>query len=153
MEGIGFLGVFVALIGAVCVYFGWKGHRAARALRDAAQRWPSAPGTVTGSEVALQGHGKSRYWAPVIRYDYVANGGGHVGDRLRFGYIGTSSRRAAERMLAPYPVGAQVAARFDPDNPADSVLEPDKVTSNLLITAIGGALLTVLGLFIVAAAL
>ena len=41
--------------------------------------------------------------------------------------------------------------RYDPQDPQQSVLEPDHVTSNLLICAIGGAVLAAIGLAIIIA--
>lgn len=153
MDGIGFLGIFVALIGAVCLYWGWSGHARSAALKAAANRWPVTAGTITAAAVEMQGRGpKGTYYVPSVTYAYSVNGHGFVGNRIRFGFIGMQSRDAAERVIAAYPVGATGMLRYDPQNPSESVLEPDRVTSNMLITAIGGAVLLLMGLGIVALA-
>ena len=55
-------------------------------------------------------------------------------------------------MLAPYPVGAAVKVRYDPDYPDQSVLEPGKTSFNLLFAAIACAILFLGGAAIVALA-
>jgi len=149
MDRLGYLGLFVALVGGVALIWAWRGNASSKALSQAAQRWPTAQGVINDATVVLQGYGRSAYWLPAISYAYSVTGREFVGGRIRFGYIGTRGRGAAERMIAPYPVGSVVAVRYDPQDPQSSVLEADRVTSNYLIGAICGAVVLALGLAIV----
>ena len=146
-----FLGLFVVLIGAACLYWGWTVQSKASAQKAAAARWPTTPGTITAASVVMQGQagGRGGYWVPSLSYDYSVNGQAFVGHRIRFGFVGSQSRSTVERMIAPYAVGSTGLLRYDPQNPRESVLEPDSVTSNMLVTAIGGAVLILLGLLVV----
>ncbi len=153
MDGIGFLGIFVALLGAACLYWGWSIHARSAAMKAAAARWPMTAGTIMSAAVERQGQTpRGTYYVPSVSYHYAVNGQPFVGNRIRFGFMGTQSHAAAERMIAAYPVGATGMLRYDPQNPQESVLEPDKITSNMLITAIAGGVLLLLGLGIVAVA-
>ena len=153
MDSFGYLGIFVALIGAVgALWSGWA-HRKARALVEAATRWRDAPGKVVASDVELRGGGatynRSSYYVPLIRYTYVVNGQERTGARLRFGLVTARSRGAAAKMLAPYPAGAAVQVRYDPDNPDQSVLEPGRSSANLLVAAIACVLVFLGGVAII----
>ena len=161
MDSIGYLGIFVALIGGIGALWSGLAHRKARASVAAAKRWREAPGKVIATHVehrdASSGSAHYAYYVPTIRYAYVVNGREQEGERLRFGMPSARSRRAAEAMLAPYPAGAEIKVHYDPDRPDQSVLEPGKMGSNLLVAAIlcgvvflGGAaiiVLAVMGLF------
>ena len=151
MDSLGYLGIFVALIGLVGMLWGGLAHRSARAAVAAAERWPSAPGKILATEPQRRGgsSGRNQYYVPLVRYSYVVNGREREGSRLRFGYTSARSRGGAEAMLAPYPVGAEVKVRYDPDNPDQSVLEPGKTSANMLFLAIACAFLFLGGAAIV----
>jgi hypothetical protein len=150
MDSLGYLGIFVALIGLVGALWSGLAHRRARGLVEAAQRWRDAPGRIVGSQVERRGAtSRNAYYVPVVRYTYVVNGRERQGSRLRFGMTTSRSPRGAEAMLAPYPVGAEISVRYDPDNPDQSALEPGKTSANLLIAAIACFLLLVAGAAIV----
>jgi len=152
MDSMGYLGIFVALIGLVGALWAGLAWRRALALTEAALRWLDAPGKVTAASAELRGGGsasRSTYYAPLIRYTYVVNGREREGSRLRFGLTTARSRAAAEKLLAPYPVGAAIKVRYDPENPDQSVLEPGRTSSNLLIAAIACVLLLLGGAAII----
>jgi hypothetical protein len=153
MDSMGYLGIFVALIGLVGALLAGLGWRRARALTEAAQRWLDAPGKVLAASAERRGGGsatsRNAYYAPLIRYAYVVNGREREGSRLRFGLTTARSRGGAEKLLAPYPVGAAIKVRYDPENPDQSVLEPGRTSSNLLFAAIACFLLLLGGAAIV----
>ena len=146
------LGIFVLLIGVAMAVYGWLGHSKALALRQSAGRWAIAPGTVLATDVRVVRRGGAAYWVPLVHYRFAVGDRHYEGERLRFGFIGTQTRAAAQKMVAGYAPGSTNMLRYDPQDPRESVLEPDHVTSNLLICAIGGAVLAVIGLAIVLAA-
>ena len=153
MDSIGYLGIFVALIGLALGFWGFTANRRASALREAATRWREAPGKVVLSEVDQRGSSVSSsryaYFVPIVHYTYVVNGRERQGTRLRFGLPRSRSPSGARAMLAPYPVGAAVTVRYDPDDPDQAVLEPAKGSLNLLLAAIAGALVFLGGAVIV----
>ena len=138
MDSMGYLGIFVALIGLVGALWGGLSHRRSRALVAAAERWLSAPGRIIASEVQRRGgsSGRNQYYVPLVRYSYIVHGREREGARLRFFFASARSRGGAEAMLAPYPAGAEVKVRYDPDNPDQSVLEPGKTSARMLLMAI-----------------
>ena len=153
MDSLGYLGVFVALLGAIGALWSGLAHRRSRALVHAARRWRDAPGKVVATDVEQRGTstgaGGNSYYVPLIRYTYVVNGREREGARLRFGMTTARTRGGAGKMLAPYPAGAAVQVRYDPDDPDRSVLEPGKAGSGLLVAAIVLFLLMLAGLAIV----
>ena len=156
MDSIGYLGIFVAALGAALALWGGLGHRRARALMEAATRWPEAPGKVIAADVERRGGGatanRNTYYRPLIRYTYVVSGREREGSRFRFGMTSARTRAGAEKMLAPYPPGAAIKVRYDPEYPDQSVLEPGKTGSSLLFGAIAGVLLLLAGGAIIALA-
>jgi hypothetical protein len=153
MDSIGYLGIFVALIGLVGALWAGLAWRRARALVEAAQRWLDAPGNMVAASAERRVGGSSSarnsYYAPLVRYTYVVNGREREGSRFRFGLTTARTRGGAEKMLAPYPVGAAIKVRYDPENPDQSVLEPGKAGSNLLFAAIACFLLLLGGAAII----
>jgi hypothetical protein len=146
------LGIFVLLVGLAAAVFGWLGHSKAVALRQAAGRWSMVPATITAADVQVVARQGTSYWVPLVRYRYSVGGKQFEGERIRFGFIGTQSRAAAEKLIAGHPVGSMVMLRYDPHDPTESVLDPDHITANMQICAIGGAVLALMGLVIVFAA-
>jgi hypothetical protein len=139
MDSLGYLGIFVALIGAVGALWAGLAYRRSRALVEAAKQWREAPGKVAATDVERRGGrttAHDAYYVPLIRYTYVVNGREREGARLRFGLVTARTRGGAEKMLAPWPAGAAIQVRYDPDDPDRSVLEPGKAGGNLLAVTI-----------------
>ena len=107
------LGALLAGIGL----FAMQRHRAAAG-------WPQAAATIEASSVVAERHFEGKlFFRPVIRYRYAAPGGNYVGDKLA-----TTSRlypkeATAQRIADRYPLGTTVMARYNPDDPAEAVLE------------------------------
>jgi hypothetical protein len=151
MDSIGYLGIFVALVGLIGGVLSGLGHIRARARSQAAACWLTAPGTMIEAGAVRGGSSRNSYYSPAVRYTYEVNGRIRQGTRLRFGMVSARSRGGAEKMLAPYPVGGAIRVRYNPDNPDESVLEPARVGRNLLVAPIlcgfifvGGAAIIVL---------
>lgn len=149
---MGGLGIFVLLVGVATALFGWLGHSKALALKQSARRWATAPGTILATDVQVVRRGGTAYWVPLVHYRFAVGDQQFEGQRLRFGFIGTQTRAAAEKMIAGYAPGSTGPLRYDPQNPNESVLDPDHVTSNMLICAIGGAALILMGLVVIVVA-
>ena len=153
MDGIGYLGIFVALLGFVLALWAGRAHRRAMAQATAAQHWRTTPGTILAADAALRGSGirssRYSYWEPVIAYSYAVQGRERQGSCLAFGSLRTKTEGGARRLIAAYPPGSQTEVRYDPDNPDNSVLDPRKPGPKLLLGAIAGVGLGLAGLAIV----
>ena len=152
MDGIGYLGIFVALLGLVLALWAGRAHRRAVTRANAAQHWRTTPGTIVASDAALRGSSirssRYSYWEPLIAYSYVVQGRERQGSCLAFGSLRTKTEGGARRLIAPYPPGSRAEVRYDPDNPDDSVLDPRKPGPKLLFGAIAGVGLGLAGLAI-----
>ena len=153
MDSIGYLGIFVALLGLGGALWAGLAHVRARGQVEAAKRWLDVPGKVLSTNVEQRGSmgsgRNSRYYVPQIRYSYVVNGRERQGSRLRFGLPSARTRGGAEQMLAAWPVGGAIKVRYDPDDPDQSVLEPGKAGGKLLLASIACAILFLIGAGIV----
>jgi len=117
--------------------------RSARRKALASQSWPTVAGMVTESEVKVteqtSGSGmdaeQTTHYKPVVKYQYSVEGMEFTGSRIAFGAM-NSAHSAANAVVARYPAGASVTVRYDPEKPAEAVLETKTG---------GGAMLMVLG--------
>ncbi len=136
------------LVGAVCVgifmlVFGGAGvfliirTRKSKEKAEASQNWPSTLGQVTQARIRrdmdMDEDGPSRYtYVPVVEYTYEVGGQSYTSRAVRFGFNPTFNNEAkAQAALAPYPVGGQVTVYYNPDNPAEAVLERSAGGSNV----------------------
>ncbi|HEX8392441.1 MAG TPA: DUF3592 domain-containing protein [Longimicrobium sp.] len=98
------------------------------AAGSATRRWPSAPGRVTRSGVAIEHttDGESTYevYQPEVLYTYDVGGEIRTGDALHIHPRTFSSRDAAEREASRYAEGAEVRVFYHPADPSRAVLEP-----------------------------
>ena len=131
--------------------FGWAHFRAVGKAR-AAETWPTATGRVLSSEVVEEEStdregATSTWYNPVVTYSYAAGGRELTGRRIRFGNYRFASRSKAQAALAPYPVGASPAVRYNPEKPDECVLETKKPGPIYLIMALAGLLFIGFGIF------
>ncbi|MBI3241398.1 MAG: DUF3592 domain-containing protein [Chloroflexi bacterium] len=115
--------VLVPLIGFFA-YIIWSRQRQVSASKS----WPTTTGTVLSSSVELRrsrsgrsGYSLSHY--PVVVYDYEVRGQRYQGNRIGFSEIGTGWAGPAQQKIAGYPVGGAVRVFYNPQNPAEAVLE------------------------------
>jgi hypothetical protein len=84
--------------------------------------WPTTTGQILASMIQYRrksGGGHSPY--PLVLYAYQVEGQPYQSQRIYFGTpVGGS---AMTGVVKKYPVGAQVPVYYDPQNPADAVLE------------------------------
>jgi hypothetical protein len=135
---------FLAL-GAGLFVFGQIQQRKAKVVES----WPKTPGVIFTSDMdqhySTDNEGMTSYtYEPVIEYTYKFMGVEYSGSQYRMGSKGTSfDRRKAESILSRYPVGQQVEVYYNPDNPAQAVLEHGSASGPLLL--IVGAVFAVVG--------
>jgi hypothetical protein len=136
---IGF-GVIAFAIGAVLYVIQFRqGLRA-----DASKKWPTAPGTVVSSALEQSPDHKRRYRA-AMQYRYRVGGKDYQSNRIFWG--GNEGRQKhMTSVVASYPAGAQVPVYYDPQNPAEAVIDPAQNAGSrpLVLYALG---MMTLGLF------
>jgi hypothetical protein len=142
----GFFILAFAGLGAFLIYKSVRNRKKA----DASQSWPATSGQITAAHVShhtsTDSDGDSSdYYTPKVSYTYQALGQEYQGDKIGFGFqVSYGSPGKAQAILASFPVGGQVAVYYDPNNPAESVLERKA----------GGSTLTlVLGIIFIAVSL
>ena len=85
-------------------------------------QWPSTMGTVNSSYLERRSSsegGSTNY--PVVQYAYQVGGQSYQNSKLAPGpEVGGTG---AGKVVARYPIGAQVMVFYNPENPSDAVLE------------------------------
>ena len=97
--------------------------------------WSLTTGSMITSEMKLFKIGRTRSLMPVVEYTYQVNGQSYKGDQLlpSAGMIGGSLLKKA---MARHPVGAQTTVYYNPQNPAESVLEKTSPVVGFLVWAL-----------------
>lgn len=88
----------------------------------AVSQWPSTMGTVGTSYLERRSSSDSGYTNyPVVQYSYQVSGQDYQGMKIAPGpEVGGTG---AGKVVGRYPAGAQVMVFYNPQNPADAVLE------------------------------
>jgi hypothetical protein len=140
---------------SVIVYIAvWLGMRTAQEEARASLAWPTAPGKIIESEAVPPTGGRAAAdpaakppagaYRASVRYSYEAAGAPREGTRIEVFTRLDATRDAALARLAPFPVGAEVAVRFDPEEPSRSVLVPGPAEfDNTAFLVFGGGLVAV----------
>lgn len=122
----GGFGIFIFfVIGIVIIVISIR----ARKKAEASQNWPSAQGQIIATEIKkdvsedAEGYTTTTY-KPVITYSYNVMGQTYQSDKIAFGMTTSYGRMAkAQEVLDQYPLDSPVNVYYDPDNPAEAVLE------------------------------
>ncbi len=112
--------------------------------------WPTAEGVMVRADVDTRTSSGSRRssstsYTPDVEYAYVVDGTEYTGSRYEFIERGEGRREVIEARLAKFPVGGKVAVRYDPDDPANSVLVPGVPSALGIMLFMGVAFVTVGG--------
>lgn len=94
-----------------------------RAQAIASRDWPTAPGTVGKSAMTRRWTGHGMTWALDFACNYEVDGRPYVLEHVQFGTGRTMSEDLIEGFVDKYPVGANVAVRYNPASPEISTLE------------------------------
>jgi hypothetical protein len=147
-----FVGVGILLVGLA-----WMGlfafiHFRAVAKAKASETWPTTPGKILSSQVIEEESrdregGTTTWYNPVATYSYSAGGHNLQASRIRFANLRKASRAKAEEITARYPEGSTPVVRYNPDKPAEAVLETQKPGPLYLVMAAFGLLFVGFGLF------
>lgn len=137
-------GLIVLAIGvALAVPFGYEVMKSA----GESTGWAHTDGTIRDSELVTveQRDGSILYRAHIV-YAYSVNGREYEAERIRFGTEESASsvQDRAARWVEAYPPGKQVIVYYDPQSPADAVLEPGAY-EDAYVLLVFGIVLTVAG--------
>ena len=115
--------IFV-IIGFVLLFIYFRNLAQVRA----SQTWSTAQGTVIQSWVRKSNStdsdgSTSSSYHPEIHYLYQIKGDEHQGNKIAFGPRVGGSRSRAKKIVEKYPTGANVTVYYQPDKPANAVLE------------------------------
>jgi hypothetical protein len=142
----GFFVLLILLCGAGLIFYALRSRKKA----EASQGWPGTSGQISRSEVkrsaSSDDDGNTSYsYSPVVEYTYQVGGQAFSSRRMVFGAVkGYSSPAKAEKELARHPAGATVTVYYNPENPAEAVLERTAGGFNAML--IGGIICLVIGL-------
>ncbi len=149
------LAIFLIFVG-IGAYQIWRPLQE-RNLARACVNWPTAGGEVLSSQVDVRTHydrkrrTTSYTYCPNIRYAYEAGGVRRESSSIRFGQSDAGGKGWAERLVAKYPAGSSLVARYNPDDPLTSVLETEWSSQRFitgLIFVFAGTLIPAAVLFI-----
>lgn len=96
----------------------------------ASLQWPSVPGTVLSSEMVTDRTGDIVTFTPVVRYAYMVNGQPLQSTRVRF------SAARGKKIVDKYPRGCPVQVFYDPQAPANAVLERGGSTRAMMFVGV-----------------
>jgi hypothetical protein len=130
---------FFILIGLALI--GWTIFSYRKAQE--ALSWPTASGKILSSALRHEKGGEISGYEPEILYKYQAYGVHHIADVIQFGGIPLSPKKEAQRIVEQYPIGREITVYFNPNKPAQAVLEPGKID---WVTAVIGVGCVVIGL-------
>lgn len=138
--------IFV-IIGSVLLFIYFRNLAKVRA----AQAWPTAQGTVLQSWVrkssSTDDDGSVSYsYYPEIHYQYQVMGTEYQGNKIAFGPKVGGNRSRAEKRIEEYPAGASLTVFYQPDNPANAIIE----RSLSKISLVMGIVFFLAGIFIYA---
>ncbi len=114
-------GVLIFVIGAI-LYFG---HGWQRLKADRSRTWPSVVGTITSSALE-KSRPKNASYIAAVRCSHRVGGKDYQSNRV---FWGTQDGREKDMaaIVEAYPAGKDVWVQHDPIDPANAVLQPDKV--------------------------
>jgi len=94
--------------------------------------WPSATATVMASQVEWRSDSEGSTQYPAVLYSYTVMGQSYSSTRIAPGM--EVGGMGAQKVVARYPVNAQVPVYYNPQNPSDAVLEKKSGSQVLLWT-------------------
>jgi|SRR5208283_1250256 len=123
-------------------FLGCGGVLLVAALRNfyrgsATSNWTQTTGRIIRSYVFVESGDDGQGYTPKVEYEYTYQGSAYRGKRLRFGQIGSWSRKQAEEILARFQEGSTVPVFVDPAKPKNAVLIRGTSWGNLAIAAAG----------------
>ncbi len=121
-------GVLILLFLGIGIYLIIRSNKDKQKAQSS-QQWPSVMGRIVASEVressSMDSEGDtSTMYKPYVQYEYNVMGSPFTGEKVSIGLtVSHGSPSQPREIVAKYPVGASVPVYYNPENPADAVLE------------------------------
>ncbi len=116
----------------------WKKFALGRAV-ERSLGWPHTEGEITRSNISMEDSNTSwdnpqKTFKANIQYRYKVGRGRYTNNKICIGgQLQLSLRGKSENYCSQYPVGKAVPVYYNPDNPAEAVLERREETSGLYL--------------------
>lgn len=122
-----------------------------RSLHNAnmAAHWPTVTGQITASDFRIDSDSDSTTYRTEVAYQYHVMGRDLTGDKIAFGYSGSSSEKFHRDIHNALPVNTQVGVRYDVDDPERAVLSYG-INQSIKFLILFGAIWTIFTLGMVA---
>jgi len=103
-------------------------------------------GRIISSNIGM--NGTRGGWKFYIQYEYYIEGNKMTSERVHFGYQASSNPSYAQEYINKYPIGKEVIVYYNPDDPRESVLEPQVKWYGQLYIFTAGILFSLLFLYL-----
>ncbi|NNE91270.1 MAG: DUF3592 domain-containing protein [Verrucomicrobiales bacterium] len=117
------LGITLILMGSLFVWYLWAAYKKAT-LTDSWIKTPCEIVSSTIDESQLTQHYSTKFRLD-LEYQYTFEGRSFTGTRVRRLPVESASLKKVQRKQALYPADTSSHCLVNPENPAESVLEPD----------------------------
>ena len=99
------------------------------------QDWPHGLGKILAANLQTSSSGDGTTYAVEVQYEYCVNGVRYIGERIGFTPQTYIRFRRARQELDRYPVNSSVPVYYDPEKPADAVLQRQAPNTLLAVAA------------------
>lgn len=131
----------IAMIASVLIGGGFLVFGCIKAIKvGASRKWPQVTGTVIQSAVECNTDADTDPYVVSIQYEYVVNSVRCSAAQEMGRYLRQSSAQACVEW---YAVNSSVVVYYDPENPANAVLEPNY--TKVIFAVVGGVVLLLIG--------
>ena len=97
--------------------------------------WPQATAQISQCEVEEDSDSDGTTWKVEVSYEYSVGGQNYTGDKVAFGYSGSSTREEHEAIYDKLNNASSVSVRYHPEDPSKSVIAPGFNRSTFLVLA------------------
>ncbi|MGN6150954.1 MAG: DUF3592 domain-containing protein [Lysobacteraceae bacterium] len=101
------------------------------------EQWPSVEGELLERSLAENSDSDSTTWQVKVRYAYTVAGRRYEGDRIAFGYVGSSGKASHQAIYDRLMRGERVRVRYNPADPAEAALAHGLNKSTLMLAMFG----------------
>jgi flagellar basal body-associated protein FliL len=135
------------IVALVLMFIAFRSGRKASVSRN----WPMTTGKILAAGIEPRqshtGSGYSTSYYPVVQYEYTVNGQRFLGNRITFGMqVGYGWTGMAQKQIAGYTAGSNVAVFYDPNEPSNAVLERTGGTSSRILWIVAIVILVILAI-------
>ena len=106
-------------------------------LSNQARTWPTTDGTIESCKVVESSDSDGSTYRAEVAYFYTVSGHRHRGDRIAFGYSGSSGRSSHQEIADRLSSAKTVLVRYDPANPSRAVLSYGVNRSTVFLLVFG----------------